>query len=446
MFKAFFDTVKKVYLSHNIVLWLVILLLPVGVSLFMVEFFSARTILHVPIGIVQQDASQLAYRLEGTLRSDPVLNVVKKCEDFSECEQAMVRGELQAFIVIPYELERRALRLEAPVIPVFSSGQNYLTNSFATKEIRAVVSSLGEGLFTVGIDNPVRVQLHSVGNEEGNYQGFLGLGLLSSIFHLAAILGAVYVFSFPFREHTVRDMLKIAGESRLVLFAATMLPLILIQWIAFMATYAYARRTVSPMSLEEFIMVSAGELAMILASAGAGATFVGITGNMRMASSVAGVIGGPAFAFVGQTFPLIGMPFVVRCYAYLLPLTHILKIQSAMLLGPVGIHHAWDCLVTLLFMSLFWMLLSIRLLAVRWTSSRRKELDWIREHGKTKDKIWAAIGAVYNDLNPANYGIGKHRGERQTSHLKLNLLNPQSESHSEPHSESQPKTPEVSDD
>ena len=446
MFKAFFDTVKKVYLSHNIVLWLVILLLPVGVSLFMVEFFSARTILHVPIGIVQQDASQLAYRLEGTLRSDPVLNVVKKCEDFSECEQAMVRGELQAFIVIPYELERRALRLEAPVIPVFSSGQNYLTNSFATKEIRAVVSSLGEGLFTVGIDNPVRVQLHSVGNEEGNYQGFLGLGLLSSIFHLAAILGAVYVFSFPFREHTVRDMLKIAGESRLVLFAATMLPLILIQWIAFMATYAYARRTVSPMSLEEFIMVSAGELAMILASAGAGATFVGITGNMRMASSVAGVIGGPAFAFVGQTFPLIGMPFVVRCYAYLLPLTHILKIQSAMLLGPVGIHHAWDCLVTLLFMSLFWMLLSIRLLAVRWTSSRRKELDWIREHGKTKDKIWAAIGAVYNDLNPANYGIGKHRGERQTSHLKLNLLNPQSESHSEPHAESQPKTPEVSDD
>ena len=332
---------------------------------------------------------------------------------------------------IPYELERRALRLETPVIPVFSSGQNYLANSFATKEIRAVVSGLGEGLFTAGIDNPVRVQLHSVGNEEGNYQGFLGLGLLSSIFHLAAILGAVYVFSFPFREHTVRDMLKIAGESRLVLFAATMLPLVLIQWIAYMATYAYARRMVSPMSLEEFVMVSAGELAMVLASAGAGATFVGITGNMRMSSSIAGVIGGPAFAFVGQTFPLIGMPFVVRCYAYLLPLTHILKIQSAMLLGPVGLSHAWDCLVTLLFMALFWMLLSIRLLAVRWTASRRKELDWIREHGNVKDKIWAAIGAVYNDLNPSNNGIGKPRAERQTSLLKLNLLDPQEGSQSE---------------
>lgn len=431
MIKAFFDTVKKVYFSHDIVLWLVILLLPVGVSLFMVEFFSARTILHVPIGIVQQDASQLAYKLESGLRSDPVLHVTKMCGDFAECEQAMVRGELQAFVVIPYDMERRALRLEAPVIPVFSSGQNYLANSFATKEIRAVVSSLGEGLFTAGIANPVRVELHAVGNEEGNYQGFLGFGLVSAIFHMAAILGAVYVFSFPFREHTVRDMLKIAGESRMVLFTATMLPFVIIQWVSFMATYVYARRTVSPMSPEEFIMVSAGQLAMVLASAGAGATFVGITGNMRVSSSVSGVIGGPAFAFVGQTFPLIGMPFVVRCYAYLLPLTHILKIQSAMLLGPVGIPHAWDCLVTLLFMALFWMLLATRLLAVRWASSRNKELDWVREHGKTKDKIWAAIGAVYNDLNPANHGIGKPRGERKTSRLKLNLLNPQSDPQSE---------------
>ena len=428
MFRAFIDTVKKIYFSPNIVLWLVILLLPVGTSVFMVEFFSARIIQHVPIGIVRQDASLLADKLENALRSDPVLDVVQECSDIGECEHAVIRGDLQAFLVIPYNMERRALRLETPVIPVFSSGQNYLTNSFALKEIRAVVTNIGEGLFTAGIDNPVQVELHSVGNLEGNYQGFLGLGLVSAIFHLAAILGAVYVFSFPFREHTVRDMLKIAGESRLVLFTATMLPLVLIQWIAFMATYAYARRMVSPMSLEEFVMVSAGELAMVLASAGAGATFVGITGNMRMSSSIAGVIGGPAFAFVGQTFPLIGMPFVVRCYAYLLPLTHILKIQSAMLLGPVGLSHAWDCLVTLLFMALFWMLLSIRLLAVRWTASRRKELDWIREHGNVKDKIWAAIGAVYNDLNPSNNGIGKSRKESPTSHLKLNLLKSQEES------------------
>ena len=185
MFRAFLDTVKKIYFSPNIVLWLVILLLPVGTSVFMVEFFSARIILHVPIGIVRQDASLLADRLENALRSDPVLDVVQDCSDIGECEHAVIRGDLQAFLVIPYNMERRALRLETPVIPVFSSGQNYLTNSFALKEIRAVVTNVGEGLFTAGIDNPVQVELYSVGNLEGNYQGFLGLGLVSAIFHLA---------------------------------------------------------------------------------------------------------------------------------------------------------------------------------------------------------------------------------------------------------------------
>ena len=440
MFRAFIDTVKKIYFSPNIVLWLVILFLPVGTSVFMVEFFSARIIQHVPIGIVRQDASLLADRLENALRSDPVLDVVQDCSDIGECEHAVIRGDLQAFLVIPYNMERRALRLETPVIPVFSSGQNYLTNSFALKEIRAVVTNVGEGLFTAGIDNPVQVELHSVGNLEGNYQGFLGLGLVSAIFHLAAILGAVYVFSFPFRDHTVRWMIRRAGKSRAVLMCATMLPLIIIQWLAFMAVYAYAHSMLTPMTFREFVLVSAGQLAMILACTGAGATFVGITGNMRMATSVAGVIGGPAFAFAGQTFPLMAMPFVVRCFAYLLPLTHLLKVQSAMLVGPAGSAHAWDSIVTLLFMGLFWQLLATRLLYVRWFASKRKELNWVRQHGSAKDKIKAALGVVADDLNPANYGIGSRYGTRNTERLHLNLMNPQM-NHSE---ENRP--PEVSDD
>ena len=440
MFRAFIDTVKKIYFSPNIVLWLVILLLPVGTSVFMVEFFSARIILHVPIGIVRQDASLLADKLENALRSDPVLDVVQDCSDIGECEHAVIRGDLQAFLVIPYNMERRALRLETPVIPVFSSGQNYLTNSFALKEIRAVVTNIGEGLFTAGIGNPVQVELHSVGNLEGNYQGFLGLGLVSAIFHLAAILGAVYVFSFPFRDHTVRWMIRRAGKSRAVLMCATMLPLIIIQWLAFMAVYAYAHSMLTPMTFREFVLVSAGQLAMILACTGAGATFVGITGNMRMATSVAGVIGGPAFAFAGQTFPLMAMPFVVRCFAYLLPLTHLLKVQSAMLVGPAGSAHAWDSIVTLLFMGLFWQLLATRLLYVRWFASKRKELNWVRQHGSAKDKIKAALGVVADDLNPANYGIGNRHGARNTERLHLNLMNPQM------NRDEENRPPEVSDD
>ena len=39
--------------------------------------------------------------------------------------------------------------------------------------------------------------------------------------------------------------------------------------------------------------------------------FVGVTGVMRIATGVSGVIGGPAFAFAGQTFPVMAMPFAL---------------------------------------------------------------------------------------------------------------------------------------
>ena len=400
MFISFFKAVRKIYISHNIVLWLVLLILPVATSSFMVDLFSAEIIQHVPVGIVKQDRSQLADEIEMSLRADPVLEVAVVCDDRSECEHAVVRGELQAFVVLPYDMERRALRLESPVIPVYSSGQNYLTNTFAVKEIRSVISSIGSNLFTKQMADPVQVEIKSVGNNSGNYQGFLGLGLVTAIFHLAGILAAVYLFSFPFRDHRVREFLQAAGGSRVILGAATSLPLIAIQWLSMMAVYAYARRALTPMTFDEFVVVSAGQLAMILACSGAGAAFVGLTGNMRMSSSVAGVIAGPAFAFAGQTFPVMAMPFAVRCFAFLLPLTHILKVQSTMLLGSVGKAHAWESIAILLCMALFWHLLASKLLFLRWKVAIEKEADWeAREKLKLKDKLRNIADAVYSDLS-----------------------------------------------
>ena len=376
------------------------LILPVGTSVFMVDFFSAETIQHLPIGILKQDRSQLADQIEAAFRASPVLNKVVVCENRRDCEHAVIRGELQAFVVLPNDLERRALRLEAPVIPVYSSGQNYLTNTFAVKEIRSVLSEIGAGLFTKQMDDPVQVEIKSIGNNSGNYQGFLGLGLVTAIFHLAGILAAVYLFSFPFRDHRVREFLAAAGGSRTILGMATSLPLIVIQWLSMMAIYAYTHRALAPMTLDEFIVVSAEQLAMILACSGAGAAFVGLTGNMRMSSSVAGVIAGPAFAFAGQTFPVMAMPFAVRCFAFFLPLTHVLKVQSMMLLGSAGMAHAWESIEILLAMALFWHLLAARLMFIRWKVTAAKEADWeTREKAPLKTKLKNIADAVISDLS-----------------------------------------------
>ena len=366
MLKGLLRTIGKIYFGPKIILWMILTVLPVGVSVFMLEMFSSEIVQHIPVGILKQDHSQLADRLERAIQSSPVLDVKVNCHDMSECEHAVIRGELQTFIVLPTDLERRALRLEAPVIPVFSSGQNYLTNMFATKEIRAVITSIGSDLFAASYDDPVKTEIHSVGNIEGNYQGFLALGLLSAMFHLAGMLVAVYIASFPLRDHRVREFFSSAERSWVTLGVAAFVPAVIILWLEYMGCYAYTHRMLMPMSFEEFVMVSVAQLLMVICCFGAGITFVGVTGVMRIATGVSGVIGGPAFAFAGQTFPVMAMPFAVRCFAFLLPLTHVLRVQSMMLLGDVGMAESWEVIKLMGGMALFWSLLGCFTIVLRW--------------------------------------------------------------------------------
>ena len=366
-------TIQKIYFTRNIVLWMILVILPIGVSLFTMGMFSSQIVQHVPVGIVKQDDSQLADRLESKLRSSPVLNIKMICNDMSECEHAIVRGELQAFIVFPNDLERRALRLEAPVIPVYSSGQNYLTNMFATKELRSDLAAAGSEMFTAQMEDPVKVQIHSVGNLKSNYQGFLVLGLVTAIFHLAAMIVGAYVSSFPLRDHRVKEMIRYAGGSRLTLWIASVFPMNIVLWLESLGCYAYCHRLLSPLSFEEFVMTAAAQLFMIAACSGAGFVFVGVFGLMRMATGAAGIIGSPAFAFAGQTFPVMAMPFAVRCFAFILPLTHVLIIQSTMLLGDVNMVTAWHSMEILIGMAMFWNILGAFLMSMRWKQHVRLE-------------------------------------------------------------------------
>lgn len=392
MLSGFLRTVRKVYFSHCVLMWMILVVLPVGVSVFMLDMFSSRIVQHIPIGIVSQDHSQLADKLELSLRSSPVLDVKMKCSDMSECEHAVIRGELQSFVVLPNDLERRSYRFETPVIPIYSSGQNYLTNMFATKEIRAVITDVGAEMFTAQIEDPVRTEIHSVGNVSGNYQGFLALGLVAALFHLAAMLVGVFVASFPLRDHRVREMLGYANGSRVTLFFASIVPLDIVLWLETMACYAYCHHALMPMTLNEFVMVSASQLFMILACSGAGFTFVGVVGIMRIATGVAGVVGGPAFAFAGQTYPLMAMPFAVRCFAFLLPLTHALKIQSMMLLGDVGLEPSWEVMKLLIGMAIFWNIFGVFVMFMRW--KQHVKLETKREQKRLAEMAVSGAGEV----------------------------------------------------
>ena len=79
----------------------------------------------------------------------------------------------------------------------------------------------------------------------------------------------------------------------------------------------------------------------------------------------------------------MSMPVAVRCFAFILPLTHTLKIQSMMLLGDVSAEPAWEVMKILIGMAVFWNVLGAFLMSMRWKQHLRRETAF--EAGKVAE-------------------------------------------------------------
>lgn len=359
MLRNFLAVIKLTFLKRDFPFLMFVSILPVSISLLMIFLFSAETPLNLPIGVVNLDHSHLSRQIEKSIAASPVLRIEADCVDLNSCESKMRSGEILGIIIIPPQLEKKAHRMEAPAIPVYTNAQSLLTNNIIVKELRTAIGTQAAIFERKNIPDPLSMEIHGIGNPTGNYIGYLGIGLIAAIFHLAGMICGVYALSYPIREKQVDLWLQTAGNFKMIAVFGKCIPIILLLWFELIAVHVFARSFTQPMFFSEFIMVAFGELAMLAACVFAGASWVGITGSMRISTSIAGVIGGPAFAFSGQTFPILAMPFIVRCFAFLLPLTHLLELQSSMQLGDAGLPAAWNSFKILCGMAIFWISLTV---------------------------------------------------------------------------------------
>ncbi len=373
LLSALFHVFKGTYLKRNAPLWILIFVLPVSGSIFIAALLSRELPRNLPMGVVVEESSRLTGRIIKAIDASSTLRVESYCQDVPACGNLMKSGKIFGFIMLPAGLEKKVYRMETPVISVYTNAQSLLTSNLIIKDLRMVIGTQGVILEPRNLPDPLRTEIHTVGNPTGSYLSFLGIGLIVGIFHVVSMISSVFVFSYPIREKKVDVWLREAEHSPVIAVVGRWLPLVLILWVEMLLVMAVTRDRLAPMGNWEFMMFALGALAMIGACAAVSIVFVGVTGSMRIATSAAAVVGGPAFAFSGQTFPVLAMPFFVRCFAFVLPLTHFLQLQSAMLLGDIGLTSAFHSLQILLGMMAFWLLLGI--LTMSWQLKKCEEQE-----------------------------------------------------------------------
>lgn len=359
MIRKFLSVFKETFWKIDPLLWILLFLFPLLLPFAMNSFFKEERPTRLSIGVVTSERGELVNRFLQGIDASPSLKLEMICQNASECMSEMRAGKIYAIAHIPNNWEKEAFRKQLQSVSVYVNAQSMLTAKLIINEMRNLTENLGAHLLSRHIRAPILSEIHSVGNPEGSYKIFLCLGLVHAFFHLLSMLSGAYVFGRSIRDNRLKELVVACENSFSLSVFARLLPIVLILFLEWLFVLSFVWQPLFSLSGRDLIIYFLGGFSMIFACASLGGAFVGLAWQMQFALGFSAVVGGPAFAFCGQTFPIFSMPLVAKYISFILPLTHMMKIQSAFLLGSLGRLRAFQSVEILAGMALFWFLVCV---------------------------------------------------------------------------------------
>ncbi|EMS78834.1 ABC transporter permease [Desulfotignum phosphitoxidans] len=293
----------------------------------------------LPVAVVDLDHSKLSRSLIRAVDASPEIRVAFQAADPVEAKNLMLEGAVYAWLHIPKALEKDILEGKGGDVTGFINTQMLLPGSMVSSSLQATVSTLSAGLNirsrmqggampekAMDLLDPVRIDRHVLFNPQLNYMYFLSAALCPTFLQIFVLMVTVMALGSEFKNRTAEHWLKTAGGS--VWWAIT--GKLAVYFLCFSLVGLIMLAVIFPgfgVPLRgSCAVLMAGTLILILAYMACALVLVYLFPSLRMALSAASFFSGTAFAFVGITFPVEGMPALGKAWSSLLPLTHYLHL------------------------------------------------------------------------------------------------------------------------
>ena len=319
-----------------ILLMLIFPLLTMGI---LWALFSAGVPRDLPIVVNDADNSHLSRRLTRMLDASPTLRVVRKVDTVDDGHKQILSGRCYALVVLPRNLEQDFLAMKAPHIVGYYNNQLLLPGSLINRDLHSVIQSLSDQLekkLRIQINDmavkpeqpfePVRLETQVMFNPYLNYLYFLFSALLPAVLQILVTITTIYAFGSELKQGTAGTWFKSAGKRMRKAVIGKMLPYTGVFLILGLFFNLFLYGWVGVPIKGSLPLVLFGTVLLVLACQSIGLLLVSITANLRLALSGGLFYTVPALAFAGLTFPIMAMPSFGKIWAWILPLTHYLKI------------------------------------------------------------------------------------------------------------------------
>jgi ABC-2 type transport system permease protein len=321
--------------------------------------FAAGLPRGLPLVWVDHDHSATSRQLLQLLDASPTLSLGQRVPDETAALTAVRRGQAVGWLVVPRDFERDIKAGRSPLLHLQVNGQQS-THAGREHRHRGLHLALHEAGVELKIRNaqgepvaaalgnlePLRPGLLTMFNGTMNYEAFLVPALGTAILQLLAMFAGVACVGRELRHGTLPGWLAAAGGHAGSALAGkllvNLLPLALLSAVL-VCGLAFGRGFAVQGSLA---LLLAGHGLALLANGLLGAVLVLGARSLRMGLSLAGVVASPAFTYAGAGYPLMAMPAAAQAWAALLPLTHVLRLQSEQWgMGAPAVYAAGDLAV-----------------------------------------------------------------------------------------------------
>ena len=200
-FRAFIDALRAVTSDAAVVMLLVGA--PVLYGFFYPWFYANEVVQRVPVAVVQHDGSGLARQMLRFAQASPRIEVVLATGDEGEAQQAMLRGDVMGYALLPIDLKRHVVRGDNAVVPVYANGayplaakqvQYGFAEAFGTVsagiEMRRLTAGGQSGLQAASSRAPVNLQMEALFNPTEGYGSFVVAAVAVLILQQTLLMGS----------------------------------------------------------------------------------------------------------------------------------------------------------------------------------------------------------------------------------------------------------------
>ena len=327
--------------------------IPLFMFLFITTMMDSGLPRRIPAAMVDKDGTALSRQVTQTLSAMQSVDIKQTPNSFTQAREALQKGEIYGFFLIPENFQADLLGGRKPVITFYTNMTYFVPGSLLFKSFKTTATYTKAGVVMNIADaaganaeqvapllQPVNIQARAIGNPTMNYGIYLSNSFIPCLLQLMIMLLTVFSLGQEIKYGTSRHLLKMADGSIVKAIFAKLLPQTIIWWViaGFMLVWLYKFNDYTMQG--SWWVMALSEFLFVLASQGFALFVFGVLPNMRLSMSVCSLLGILSFSIAAFSFPVQSMYGAIAIFSYIIPIRYNFLIYADQALNGIDIYYS----------------------------------------------------------------------------------------------------------